>query len=183
MIPRRKREPTQDELLDKQHNQSLHAQNLGATKEHPASERLDTYVELMGSDLDAEVLDLVKQFVARDFALGNITDAEAWELRLLREIRLMMIKAATPDDDTAMKGKVRRLVYTDNGNLDTQARELHPIDGHEYVQIRNIIDAAHFAVTRSIDAEQWEQLSKSYQVSEVRDGEDKDGSGGWLSFR
>jgi len=171
--------PDEEDLMEKRQRQQRHM-NLQQQAPEEQSGRLHEYAELIDPDLDTATLEILDMLISKDYALGNLTEADIHELKWLREITKLKLFAVHPSDDTAMKGKKRKLAYTKNGEGDGGALPLEPLDEYERLRIDEIIRVAHNVASRSKGGFQWDQVAKSYSVSEIRDSDDE--QEGWLSF-
>lgn len=175
----RDRRPNEEQLMQEQSRQERHMQ-LQAQAPEEVSGGIDDYMEMIRSDVDPDTLQVLDMLIEKDFALGNLSDADIHELKWLREITKLKLEAIHPSETTAMKGKKRQLVYTKNGQNETGALPLEPLSEYEQLRVDEIIRAAHLMASRSHGGFQWDQIAKSYSVSEIRDRDEEEG--GWLSF-
>lgn len=180
MMLGRDKEPTQEELMERQSRLDRHSMQLQNDPQH-RQDVLQSYIELVGSEINSDTLDILNTLVAKDFALANLSEADINELKFLRPIAKLKLEAIHPGESTLMQGEVRRLVYTDNGSLHTDARPLEPIDAYEDMQIDAVLEAAHSMATRSKGMRQWEEFGKSVSVSEIHDKDEN--NDGWMNFK
>lgn len=174
------RQPSQQEVMEQQQQQERHMQLQAQAPEGVPSSGIDDYMQMIRSDMDPDTLRILDMLLTKDFALGNLSEADIHELKWLREITKLKLDAIHPSESTAMKGKKRELVYTKNGSADGEALPLEPLSEYERLRVDEIIRVAHLIVSRSKGGFQWDQIAKSYSVSEIRDRDEDDG--GWLSF-
>lgn len=168
----------QERMMEEQSKQERHMAMQSQPDDHNLG--LDDYMQMIRSDISGETLEILDMLIAKDFALGNLSEADINELKWLREITKIELQCIHPDEHTAMQGEVRELVYTNNGKEDVEALPLEPLSEYERLRIDEILRAAHLMASRSKGGFQWDQVAKSYSVSEIRDQDDDES--GWLDF-
>lgn len=146
-----------------------------AAQETPDYMERREYLEtLVDSGLDPGTADVVVNMLQQDFVLGNIDDADFYEIKKLREITVKKIHAMHPHPKSIMQGSLRGQVYGET------ATNLKPLSQEDKAKIDTFVRGALMRLSRSKDGFQQEELGKTIAASERRDVDNE--KSGWLSF-
>lgn len=162
-------------IEDRQRDRAEAAALNQAQVQAPTASEKKAYMEsVLDTELDDASIEMISNMFVSDFMLGNLQDAEVWELKKLREITLKRIFANHPSQRAIMQGDLRQQVYGDN------AAPLKPLTQTQKEKIQQGVHVAFANLSRGREGFQQEQFSKSISESHVeRQGKD---DSGWLSF-
>lgn len=164
-----------EEQREAEESMQDHQANLSQAQQMAPSfgERREYLEAVIDDELDDATVDMLRNMTSRDFILSNLQDPEINEIKKLREITLKKVKAAHPNQNTAMTGDLREEVY-DGGNA------VEPLDSRQKILVDQYLRAAFTKLARSRDGFQQEEFGKTISASERR-ANDND-NGGLLSF-
>ena len=133
----------------------------------------DHFQELVETGVPEDTVFHLRSLLSRDFVLSNLSEAEVHEMRWLARNLALRVFAIHPSKKSHMTGTYRQFIF------DEQNQALTPLSDGQRAKIRSFILAYIARVSRSKSGWQQEELSRQYQVSEMRtDGDDDDG--GWF---
>lgn len=166
--------PDQRELLDEQQRGNLHTQNVTAAEEEAmARQGADALLDVVESDLDGEKLDRLRNLIANDIPLSQLTNAEVHEFRWLARAIEQAFLDMHPPEESAFQGEFRAAMSEDPRDA------YEALDDAERLEISQIILAATMRATRAREGWQQRQWHSSYRISQVVDPDDEE-PGGWL---
>lgn len=132
--------------------------------------------KLTESSLDDETQDLMQNMLTPDFILSNVGEAEGTEIKWLARYHAMRIIDLHPPAESPVQGEYRKVCYDDGKDGLSSLSEI------QKSRLEQGIMDLYWRARRSIGGWQQEEMSKQYDVSEVRDGNDDDsGRLGWFS--
>jgi len=134
------------------------------------------YIDKLTEDrLDEDTTELLQNMLTPDFILSNVGEAEGTELKWLARYHAKRIVDLHPPSESPVTGEYRKVCYDD------QADGLSPLSELQESRLEQGVMDLYWRARRSIDGWQQEEMSKQYDVSEVRDGDDDSGVMGWFS--
>jgi len=133
----------------------------------------DHFQELVEAGIPDDTVFHLRSLLSRDFVLSNLSEAEVHEMRWLARNLALRVFAIHPSKKSHMTGTYRQFVF------DEQNQALTALSDGQRAKIRSFILAYIARVSRSKGGWQQEELSRQYQVSEMRT-EDVDDDGGWF---
>jgi hypothetical protein len=133
----------------------------------------DHFQELVESGVPRDTVSHIRSLLSRDFVLSNLSEAEVNENRWLARNLALRVFALHPSKESHLHGQWRQFV------LDEPEQSLKPLTDSQRAKIHSFIMAFIARVARSKSGWQQEELSRQYQVSEMRT-DDGDDSGGWF---
>ena len=133
----------------------------------------DHFQELVEAGVPEDTVFHLRSLLSRDFVLSNLSEAEVHEMRWLARNLALRVFAIHPSKKSHLTGTYRQWVF------DEQNQALTPLSDGQRAKIRSFILAYIARVSRSKAGWQQEELSRQYQVSEMRTDSDDD-EGGWF---
>jgi len=133
----------------------------------------DHFQELVEAGVPEDTVFHLRSLLSRDFVLSNLSEAEVHEMRWLARNLALRVFAIHPSKKSHMTGAYRQFIF------DEQNQALTPLSDGQRAKIRSFILAYIARVSRSKGGWQQEELSRQYQVSEMRT-DDSDDEGGWF---
>ena len=153
-------------------HRDLHGQ-MAADHEPGPQMNEDHFQELVEAGVPEDTVFHLRSLLSRDFVLSNLSEAEVHEMRWLARNLALRVFAIHPSKKSHMTGTYRQWVF------DEQNQALTPLSDGQRAKIRSFILAYIARVSRSKAGWQQEELSRQYQVSEMRTDSDDD-EGGWF---
>jgi hypothetical protein len=146
---------------------------MAADHDHGPQLNEDHFQELVEAGVPEDTVFHLRSLLSRDFVLSNLSEAEVHEMRWLARNLALRVFAIHPSKKSHMTGSYRQWVF------DEPNQGLTPLSDGQRAKIRSFILAYIARVSRSKAGWQQEELSRQYQVSEMRTDSDDD-DGGWF---
>ena len=158
----RSNSPDQDELMDRQQRQQMHASNLSQIDGDGNVDR-EYLRELTKHQVDEHTIALMSNMFSQDFVLSNLTDAEVTEVKWLARNIATKIKRMHPSEKSVAQGDARK-VYMEDPNDGLKSLSPHQ---------QNLVDQAVLDFItrppRSRGGWQQDEVSKQVRVSKTED--------------
>jgi hypothetical protein len=165
-----------EELAENDFERGIHRDiqgQMAAGHDHGPQLNEDHFQELVEAGVPEDTVFHLRSLLSRDFVLSNLSEAEVHEMRWLARNLALRVFAIHPSKKSHMTGSYRQWVF------DEPNQGLSPLSDGQRAKIRSFILAYIARVSRSKAGWQQEELSRQYQVSEMRTDSDDDG-GGWF---
>jgi len=165
-----------EQLAENDFERGVHRDLQGqmAAEQEPGPELTeDHFQELVEAGVPEDTVFQLRSLLSRDFVLSNLSEAEIHEMRWLARNLALRVFAIHPSKKSHLTGTYWQWVF------DEPNQELKPLSDGQRAKIRSFILAYIARVSRSKAGWQQEELSRQYQVSEMRTDSDDD-EGGWF---
>jgi hypothetical protein len=165
-----------EQLAEKDFERGIHRDiqgQMAGGHDHGPQLNEDHFQELVEAGVPEDTVFHLRSLLSRDFVLSNLSEAEVHEMRWLARNLALRVFAIHPSKKSHMTGSYRQWVF------DEPNQGLSPLSDGQRAKIRSFILAYIARVSRSKAGWQQEELSRQYQVSEMRTDSDDD-DGGWF---
>jgi hypothetical protein len=165
-----------EELAENDFERGIHRDiqgQMAAGHDHGPQLNEDHFQELVEAGVPEDTVFHLRSLLSRDFVLSNLSEAEVHEMRWLARNLALRVFAIHPSKKSHMTGSYRQWVF------DEPNQGLSSLSDGQRAKIRSFILAYIARVSRSKAGWQQEELSRQYQVSEMRTDSDDD-DGGWF---
>lgn len=170
----------QQEHREHQKEQQQHQMNLSGAQQRQqmmsedGSLRTDYVKEMVGTDLEQGTINLLSNMAAKDFVLGNLSDAEVHEIRWLTRVMRLKVESMHPNKHSIWQGEFRKVCSGDPMNA------LPHLNSRQRLRLEEFVQGTIARATRGKGGFQQEQFNKQISVSETRNEGDDDGDSGWF---